>query len=267
MAQANPFPLVAVSVGNSRVKLGEFELPLERPLPHPKRSTAVNLDWSDADLSGWLPGDPADYAWSIASVNRPAATRLVEWLRARKVARVQLLSHADLPLEVDLSRPDLVGVDRLANAVAVNRLRPPDEPVVIIDLGSAITVDLVSKQGAFAGGAILPGIAMSARALHEFTDLLPLVEVISEPQLLDKSTTGAIRFGLYWGAVGALRELVARLAGGPAAAQVFLTGGGAPTVSAILAKASPRPPQFVPHLTLSGIALAASTGAPAKDAR
>ena len=48
---------------------------------------------------------------------------------------------------------------------------------MIVDVGSAITVDLVSADGAFLGGAILPGIAMSARALHEFTDLLPLVDM------------------------------------------------------------------------------------------
>jgi pantothenate kinase type III len=84
---------------------------------------------------------------------------------------------------------------------------------------------------------------------------------------LERSTAGAIRFGLYWGTVGALRELVARLTEGPVAPEVFLTGGGAPTVSAILAKASPRPPQFVPHLTLSGIALVAAGSAPAKGTR
>lgn len=180
---------------------------------------------------------------------------------------MQLLSHTDLPLEIDLVRPDLVGIDRLVNAVAANRLRPADEPAVVIDMGSTITVNLISKQGAFSGGAILPGIAMSARALQQFTDLLPLVEVVSEPELLERSTAGAIRFGLYWGTVGAVREIVSRLTDGPVPPEVFLTGGGAPTVSAALAKASQRPAQFVPHLTLAGIALVAATSAPAKGSR
>lgn len=267
MAQASPFPMVAVSVGNSHVKLGVFALPLADPLPQPERATVIPLDWGDADLTGWLAGDPADYAWNIASVNRPVAERLVQWLTSRKVSQVRQLTYVDLPLTIDLASPERVGIDRLANVVAANRLRPAGEPAIIVDLGSAITVNLVSSTGAFSGGAILPGIAMSARALHEFTDLLPLVEGIKEPARLEKSTQGAINFGLYWGAVGALRELIAQLAGGPTAAQVILTGGDAPTVAPRLAKGHPRPPQLVPHLTLAGIAVAVSVGLPAKEAR
>ena len=87
-----------------------------------------------------------------------------------------MLAAGDLPLEVRLERPDMVGIDRLVDAVAVNRLRDAGRPAVIVDVGTAITVDLVSADGAFLGGAILPGIQMSARAMHEFTDLLPLVD-------------------------------------------------------------------------------------------
>ena len=62
--------------------------------------------------------------------------------------------------------PDMVGIDRLVDAVAVNRLRDAKRSAAIVDVGTAITVDLVSANGAFLGGAILPGIAMAARALH-----------------------------------------------------------------------------------------------------
>ena len=65
----------------------------------------------------------------------------------------------------------------LLAAVAANRIRTADRPAVIVDLGTAITVDLVSSDGAFQGGAILPGIEMSARALHDYTDLLPRIEM------------------------------------------------------------------------------------------
>ena len=102
---------------------------------------------------------------------------------------------------------------------------------------------------------------MSARALHEFTDRLPLVEVVDAPEVLERSTAGAIHFGLYWGAVGAVRELIARLRHDGVPTQVYLTGGGAPALAAILAQGSTQPPQFVPHLTLAGVALAASQAA------
>ena len=78
---------------------------------------------------------------------------------------------------VQLERPDMVGIDRLWTPWPPIACATPGRPAVVVDVGSAITVDLVSADGAFLGGAILPGIGMSARALHEFTDLLPLVDV------------------------------------------------------------------------------------------
>jgi type III pantothenate kinase len=267
MADTNSFPLMAVDVGNSRIKFGDFEHPLADPLPHPQRAFAVELDWTLADLEGLLPRDPASYSWRIASVNRPAAARLIEWLRERQVPRILPLKHTDLPLEIHVPRPDQVGLDRLANVVAANRLRVAGQPAIVIDLGSAITVDLVSPAGAFSGGAILPGITISSKALHEFTDLLPLVEVTEPPDALGTSTLAAIRSGLYWGMVGAVRELVARMSEGSLAPQIFLTGGAAPRFANILTLQGEGTPQFVPHLTLSGIALTALGGGPKKGMR
>ena len=142
-----------------------------------------------------------------------AADRLARRASARRTA-ITLLAAGDLPLEVRLERPDMVGIDRLVDAVAVNRLREPGRPAVIVDVGTAITVDLVSADGAFLGGAILPGIQMSARALHEFTDLLPLVDVselTAPPPALGTATESAMESGLFWGAVGAIRQLIEQL--------------------------------------------------------
>jgi len=250
--------LVTVDIGNSRIKLGEFEHPASTPVPLPSRSVALSLDWSDHDLRLFLPANPRTCAWRIASVNRPATARLLEWLASQGVPDVYVLAHGDMPLAIEVERPDLVGMDRLANAVAANRLRVPRNSVIIISMGSAITVDLVSSAGAFAGGAIMPGMAMAARALDEYTDLLPLVDVHDLPSALGKSTAEAIRAGVYWGAVGAVRELVSRLAERYEPVEILLTGGAAPDFAAVLTKEEDPPLRFVPHLTLSGIALAAS---------
>ncbi len=151
----------------------------------------------------------------------------------------------------------MVGVDRLLDAVAANRLRQPHRPAVVIDVGTAITVDLVAADGAFCGGAILPGIGISARALHTFTDLLPLVEMPElsvPPPALGTATMPAIRSGLFWGALGAIRELVAQLTRGLGGdPQIFLTGGGSAAVAQLLGDAA----QYIPHLTLAGIAISA----------
>jgi type III pantothenate kinase len=252
------FPIIAVDIGNNRIKLGRFEVPVGGRLPLPTHTLHVagNAESLDA-IAAWLADAPPGGSWWIGSVNRPATTRLVNWLRLQRQCHVTLLAAGDLPLRVELARPDMVGVDRLLDAVAANALRDPRRPAVIVDVGSAITVDLLSADGVFRGGAIAPGIAMSARALHEFTDLLPRIEMAeleSPPEPLGASTADAMCSGLFWGAVGTIRELIARISGdlaGPP--QVFLTGGASPAVASLLGAET----QHVPHLTLAGIALTA----------
>jgi len=260
MPQQEAPPLFAVDVGNNRIKLGWFTPGGDAGLPEPRRTLTLPGGMSDfAPLEEWLgqSGSP-QAAWWIASVNRPAATRLIDWLRERRPApRVVLLAAGDLPLRVALERPDMVGVDRRLDAAAANTLRQPDRPAVVVDVGTAITVDFLSADGVFRGGAILPGIGMSARALYEFTDLLPLIEpdeLLTAPPPVGEATDAAMRSGLFWGAVGSIRELVARLGTDAARpAQVFLTGGAGPIVAELLGPDAAH----VPHLTLAGIALAA----------
>jgi type III pantothenate kinase len=256
-------PILAVDIGNARIKVGWFAAPSPPPgetLPEPERVLALDGHRPEFErLAAWLDAAPGEKLhWWIASVNRPATTRLLDWLRTgRPNDGVTLLAAGDLPLRVALERPDMVGVDRLVDAVAANRIRTPDRPAVVVDLGTAITVDLVSAEGAFLGGAILPGIEMSARALHEFTDLLPRIEMrdlAEPPPALGTSTVAAMRSGLYWLAVGAVRELASRLTDDLAhPPDIILTGGASPALAAVLGTSA----RFVPHLTLAGIALAA----------
>jgi type III pantothenate kinase len=251
--------LVAVDIGNSRIKLGLFREISASELPEPE--TTLQLDGRKPEfdqLCGWLAaaGNEECLRWHIGSVNRATTSRLIDWLRDHRVDdKIMLLTSRDLPLTVRVPQPDRVGVDRLIDAVAANRLRTPERKAVVVDSGSAITVDLVDADGAFCGGAILPGVAMSARAMHEFTDLLPLIdmaELHEPPPALGTETAAAMRAGLFWGAVGAVRELVEQLAGGDA--DVLLTGGAGPAVARLLGTSA----RFVPHLTLAGIAVAAS---------
>jgi type III pantothenate kinase len=257
-------PLIAIDVGNSRVKLGLFdEAPEAARLPLPTRVLDLPTNgWDDAQLAAWLPAAPIWPEWRVVSVNRPAAARLVEWIDrecrtpAGTPPAARLLIAADLPIAIDIEHPERIGVDRLAAALAANRLRSPGRAALIVDTGSAVTVDLVSAEGVFRGGAILPGIDMSARALHEFTDLLPLVslhELSEPPPALGVSTVTAIRGGLFWALVGAVRELSDRLSAElPQPPEMFLTGGAA----AHLVQPLGLPCRYEPHLVLSGIALA-----------
>lgn len=195
----------------------------------------------------------------IGSVQRAGAERLSRWLAETCPAvRVRHLALRDFPIRVELPQPERVGLDRLAGAVAANRLRHPSRAAITIHVGTAITVNLISATGAFCGGAIAPGISISAKALDQFTDLLPHIplEELNEPTPpLGKDTIGAIHSGLFWGAVGTMRELVARLSAPlDAPPEVFITGGAAPAVAKLVDPAATH----VEHLVLSGIVLASS---------
>jgi type III pantothenate kinase len=289
-------PIIAVDIGNSRIKLGIFEK-VERPFPTASRVTDFTIDRFDLSLvETWLRDSQVETrgAWWIASVNRAPTDRLIEWLQARGVGErlpgnkrahpsggyYHLISHTDLPLKVKVAEPQRVGIDRLVAAVAANHLRAGGRPAIVIDLGSAITVDLIDAEGAFLGGAILPGIGMSARAMNAFTDRLPLVpmeELADPPRPLGDNTVAAMRSGLYWGSIGAMKELVARLSAQWGAIDekasdqrhferalressgdvldVFLTGGAASVVAQYVHPGA----KWSPDLVLGGIALAATT--------
>ena len=253
-------PLIAVDIGNSRIKFGLFSgQGANAGLPEPERTFDIQPQIDPLDgLESWLGAEGVtNVSWWIGSVHRRAASRLVDWLRDHGAQDITLLASVDLPLVISLPRPDMVGIDRLLGAMAANRLRPANTAAVVVDLGTAITVDMVSAEGAFLGGAILPGIGLASRALHEFTDLLPLMDMQSlaePPAPLGTNTVEAMKSGIYWGAVGGVRHLIGLLSAGVSPApRVFLTGGAAPSVAKLISTEA----VYVPNLVLSGIALAA----------
>lgn len=255
-------PLVAVDIGNSRLKCGLFRGEVDAGgLPQPESMFALSPQEPLAPLFDWLDSHGVRRPrWCVASVNRQTTSVLCDAVRedCDPTGEVRVLRAEDLPLASDVPEPQKVGVDRLVSAVAANRLRDPNRPAIVVDIGTAITVDLVTEQGAFAGGAIMPGLGTSAAALHSLTDLLPLLDVttLSEPPPpVGKTTVEAMQAGLFWGAAGAIRETVARIAAGQSAApHVYLTGGPAGNLFRVLKDMA----EHVPHLTLAGIVLSAA---------
>ena len=249
-------PLIAVDIGNSQIKLG-------RRRPTPSESISLRPDELTATdssrLGAWLTENQIPQAaWRIGSVNRPTTTRLLDWIRQnRPEDEIKLLTADDVPIRVSVPRPDMVGIDRLLGAAAAYHDKSSETAVIVVDIGSAITIDLISREGAFLGGAILPGVGMSARAMHQSTDLLPELDTSTwadnPPEVVGTATEPAILSGLFWGTIGAINELVDRMQHGlHCSAELFLTGGGSQTVSRFL-DAEPR---VVPDLILQGIELA-----------
>jgi type III pantothenate kinase len=252
-----PSHLLAVEVGNSRIKAGLFSPATDDGLPSCLAATAFSVRRPDpADLLGrWLGGqDILPEAALLAGTN----PRLIKIVRDGWQERWGELLPLDRPSPAILvnrtDAPDRVGPDRLFDAVAANRLRPSGAPAVVVDSGTATTVNVIDADGAFLGGAIIAGFELIATALHERTAALPRIDVTNldpPPDPLGRNTDAALRSGLYWTLVGGVKELVARLsADSPAPPLLLLTGGAAPLLVPHLPHA-----RHEPCLTLQGMIL------------
>jgi type III pantothenate kinase len=146
----------------------------------------------------------------------PRALHNLEVL-ASKYFGVQALIAGRPPVEygiaIDLPEPEVVGADRIVNAIAAHELHPGD--LIVIDFGTATTFDVVSAAGAYAGGIIAPGINLSLDALVSAAAKLPRIAIEAPPtaQVIGRSTEEAMLSGIYWGYVAMLEGMVARIRG------------------------------------------------------
>ncbi len=113
-------------------------------------------------------------------------------------------------LQIGYRNPLEVGADRIANAIAATHLFP-NENLIIIDLGTATTFCAISTQKKYMGGVIMAGMKMSMKALESGASKLGSVEIVERDEVLGKSTNESIQSGLYYGAQGAMKEIIAAL--------------------------------------------------------
>ncbi len=155
------------------------------------------------------------------------------------------------PMSLAVEAPEMVGIDRICAASAA--YEGVGGACAVASFGTAITVDCVNEQGVFLGGAILPGLALQARALHEGTAALPEVAVEQTGAIFGTTTQEAISNGILYGVAGALREIVERYATHLGNWPVLIaTGGNAELIS----RECDFIDRVVPDLCIRGIALA-----------
>jgi type III pantothenate kinase len=257
--------LIAISVGNTRTRMGVFR--------------DESLDYSEAiensdpaAVAGAiqrLPLDRPDAPVFLASVNNPVADRLVALLGPRFGDRLHRFGPGlPVPVEAAVRDPGAVGQDRLLNAAgAFDRAK---EACIVIDAGTAVTVDFVDGQGVFQGGAIAPGLNMTLRALHEQTAALPAIRYRdpfaapppaetetggpgqgpSGPAPFGKDTESAMLLGARAAVVGLVHYLIDRYAEYYGAYPcIIATGGDAQTLFA----EDDIVEHVVPDLTLLGV--------------
>ncbi|MCA9197009.1 MAG: type III pantothenate kinase [Planctomycetales bacterium] len=249
--------VLIADIGNSAIKIGRFaeNVDADNPLETPQDTIVVRPEDDSLALSKWL--DPNDRILVACSVSQRNADHLVTILQQIQPIRVRFLLTQDFWIEKRVKYPERVGLDRLAGAVAANWIRDPFRTAIVIDAGSAITVDLVSVDGVFEGGTIMAGAGLLTRALSSGTAQLPLIEyheTDAAPSVVGRSTEEAIQSGVYWGTIGAIRQVVQQMQSELSSpAQIFVTGGDMQKMMWHL----PDHAEFVPHLILSGIELIA----------
>jgi type III pantothenate kinase len=242
--------LIAVSVGNTRTRLGVFR-------DNELEQTAIFINSDEAALAkGVLDAKLRDPKSPIviASVNPPISTRLemsiVPEIERRGGEVFRIGRDLGIPIANALTDDSTVGQDRLLNALgAYSRAK---QACIVVDAGTAVTVDFVDGQGVFQGGAIAPGLSMMLWALHNRTAALP--EIAFEPlppeEPFGKDTARAMRLGVQSAVRGMVRLLSERYAEAFGAyPQIIATGGDA----AVLFESDEVIEHIVPNLTLMGI--------------
>lgn len=250
---------IVVDVGNSALHLGLFDS--VTCYSQPKSVLRIPCESPDfGPIDSWLSklhSSSSDWRWKIGSVNPRLHEPLFDWIQERGDS-ANLLGYQDFELPIAVNNPHTLGIDRLAAAMAANHLRQNSQAAIVVDAGTAITIDCVSADGVFLGGSIAPGLCLSFRGLNRNTAQLPSLEdhyfsADSIPPLIGNSTVPAIESGVYWLTVGGLDGLIARLKTRlNAPAIVIGTGGSMP---ALLPSLNAKI-KYHPHLVLSGIALA-----------
>ncbi|WP_102108165.1 type III pantothenate kinase [Oceaniglobus roseus] len=132
-----------------------------------------------------------------------------------------------LPIDVRVDQGTAVGPDRLVNTVAGYDLFGGD--LIVVDFGTATTFDVVASDGAYIGGVIAPGVNLSLEALHQAAAALPHVDISKPQSVIGTNTVACMQSGIFWGYIGLIREICARIkAERDRPMKIIATGGLAP---------------------------------------
>ena len=252
--------LLVINVGNTNLTTGLVATGELRAVRRAATRPAATSDELEILLEALLGLDGLALAdvGSIACCSVvPAVTASLERLADRRERPLLVAGAGNLPLAVRVDRPNEVGADRLVNALAAHRLHPG--PSVVVDCGTATTVDAVGPDGAFLGGAIAPGLELGLEALAARTAKLPRIELRTPARAIARDTVSAIQAGTVLGYQALVAALLARVRGeladqvGVAAGDItgILTGG----LSAAPWAHGMGEDVIDPDLTLKGLAI------------
>ena len=242
--------MLGVSVGNTRTRIGAFmdgELQ-ECAIFRNERKDAITdaLEHAYGPLKG-----RDDTAILMSSVNDPVALlteQLIQQVLGKTARRVE--RDIAIPVGRQLDHGALIGEDRLLNAAAAFDVLK--QACVVVDAGTAITVDFVDAEGTFHGGAIAAGAQLQLDALNQRADMLPEAELQKPKQAIGHNTLDAMFSGVYFGLRGMVRELAEQYAQTHGSfPMVVVTGGD----GNLLFRDFELVDRIVPNLTMMGLYL------------
>ncbi len=242
--------LATVNIGNTNINIGVFDSArLVDNFRVKVNDFPQNAVFSDK-LANYLTESKIEN-FVLASVNPEAENAFSKWLKAEHGrATIKIGKDISPRMPIKTQNPEKVGADRIANSTAAYEV--VKDCVITVDMGTAITFDVVSKTGEYIGGAISPGLMMCANALHAQTSRLPAIVPQYSKKIICNNTEEAMNAGVYWGCAGAidliLKKIFTALDCKPV---VIATGGDAE----LLAGATEYLDKVTPGLTLDGIRL------------
>ena len=244
--------LILVDIGNSAIKLSFVPSEIADSVGASLNSTCETKrikDWSEFDFKK-LPTTAC--CWTVACVNNAKLNELSNLLdlNGRKQDQVRTVRRDLIELEIDVQQPDAVGIDRLVGCLAATLGLAENEAAVVVDAGTAVTIDLVTGKKVFRGGVIYPGVSASCFQLNQQTAALPRLDFAARQQTIadwraeadqlpaeqmllpwQRNTTTAIIAGIYRVQLAGLAQTVSDFKKSLPASlsrncKIVLTGGG-----------------------------------------
>ena len=231
--------LLAIDVGNTNIVLGVFD---GATLVHSWRLATLRERTADelgVLIDGLFAHDQIDRgkisSIILGSVVPPLTTTIrsmAERYFALKALTIEPGIDTGMPILYD--NPAEVGADRIVNAVAAFEKfgRGTDRPLIVLDFGTATTFDAVTARGEYLGGAICPGVQISADALFQRAARLPRIDVRKPSHVVGRTTVGAMESGLFYGYVGMIEGLVRRMGDELGGNALCIATGGLATIIA-----------------------------------
>jgi type III pantothenate kinase len=245
--------LLAIDIGNTNIAFGVFEVETLRATWNIATDLNKTADEYAVLLLNLLPRDGlalSDIDHAVICSVVPPLDPIVDELSQRYLLTSPLVVSPGIKtgVRIGIDNPREVGADRVVNAAAAHRLY--GGPLIIIDFGTATTLDAISEDGEYLGGAIAPGIGIAAEALFTRASKLPRIELVPPEHAIGRNTVMAMQSGVMFGYVGLVESLVARIRqelGGKA--KIVATGG----LANVIAKETKVIDEVNPNLTLIGL--------------